>query len=319
VQLSSISKPKIVFIGSPDFAGRLLSGIIEKELADVCAVWTRRSVPAGRGRKIRESLVINAARSSGIPCYQTDNINDESNCRILTEHRPDIAFVAAFGQIIQPSFYDIPVYGTFNLHFSLLPYLRGASPVQSAILSGAETSGVTIQKICRRLDEGDIALQREFSISGLRAPDVFEISLTESLSLLNDFFSRAPESFQTLTPQNHSIATYCGKIVKTAGKISRKTGSLDALRMFRAYFPIPGTFFCVDGKKFIIEETSEILPADHGRQVGVLYHLNKKRLFLGLTDGVLEIKAIRPENRSPMDSRSFLNGTKMPLPLAIDD
>lgn len=275
-------------------------------MARPLAAFTKPGKPQGRGLEVRETRLDTFCGSQGIPLFKPDKASTPENEKILSDLAPDLLFVIAFGQILRPSFYQIPKYGAFNLHFSLLPKYRGASPITSAILDGREEIGLTIQKINEKMDEGDVALQSVFPIQGLRAPAVFEKSVRESIPLLESFFSGAPGTFTNLKKQNAAEATYCTKTQKESGRISPDSHLVQVERMLRAYDPWPGIFLDAEGKRYRILELGEKKVSTE-KEYGFVERTDKWELSLVLPDGRASIEKIQPEGKRAMPARDFLN------------
>ena len=309
--------PSIVFIGTPDFAGEILAFIAREKLAHVKAAWTRPSKPRGRGQKIEPGLFLSTCLCYGIPCHETEDISSEENVHLLRSLDVDLAIVVAFGEIIKPAFYEMPRYKTYNLHFSLLPKYRGASPIQTAIIHGERQSGITLQRINARMDEGDVALKRRFSIHGLSAKEVLRKSTEESFALFKEFLETYQILSQKLTPQDHEKASYCQKIHKEAGWIRPHTSFERVKRMLLAYDPWPGVYFSIGRKRYQVIRVSDYSEGMES-EPGTLASLGRNFLCLHLKGGSARIDRLKPEGKREMDANSFLNGFRMKLPVVID-
>jgi len=203
-----------------------------------------------------------------------------------------------------------------NLHFSLLPKHRGASPVQASILNGDTISGITLQAINEKMDEGEVILQRSFSIKNMNAPSVFDLALKETDILFTEFFQALEGHLSNKLAQNPSEATYCRKISKESGKIELSDSIYLIEKRFRAYDPWPGVFFYLDGIKYEIKGISEII-SNNPSKPGLLDTYNSKFLSLSLKDGYVIIDRIKKEGKKEMDTASFLNGSKITFPILI--
>jgi methionyl-tRNA formyltransferase len=153
---------RVVFMGTPYFAKEILAYLLENEIK-INLVVTQPDKPAGRKKVLKSSEVKIFAEEKDLPLKQFERL-DEKALSEITEINPDIIIVAAYGMIIPPNFLEIPKFGFINIHTSLLPKLRGASPIQTAIAQGFQETGVTIMKIDKNLDSGDILAQKEVSI-----------------------------------------------------------------------------------------------------------------------------------------------------------
>ncbi|HBE04833.1 MAG TPA: methionyl-tRNA formyltransferase, partial [Spirochaetia bacterium] len=157
-------KIKIIYLGSAPVSVRVFDLLYKNPQVEICAVWTKPDQPAGRGKRIMENPVKIKALASGIPEKNifTLNPSDPESIKLLAGVNCNLGLIAAFGKILPENFFSIPSCGMYNIHFSLLPAYRGASPVQSALLDGISETGVTLQKITAGLDEGEIILQKKF-------------------------------------------------------------------------------------------------------------------------------------------------------------
>ena len=165
---------------------------------------------------------------------------DERAIEILEKTDPDIIVVAAYGQILPQRVLDIPHFGCVNVHASLLPELRGASPIQRAIAQGDKKSGVTIMQMAAGLDTGDIITQEETDISGLTGGQLHDILADMGAALLVKTLSLIEEGRAVYRPQDENKATYAGLISKKDGKIDFTRPPEEVERMIRAYDPWPG-------------------------------------------------------------------------------
>ena len=209
---------RVIFMGTPEFAVPPLERLRQSEY-QVVAVYTRPDKPAGRGRSLASSPVKKTALTWGIPALQPVSLKKAEVVAQLAEFQPDVVVVAAFGQLLPQSVLDIPRHGCLNIHPSLLPRFRGASPVAAAILAGEEITGVSIMLMDSGLDTGPILAQTTVPIS----PQDTTGSLTTRLSgaaadLLLEVLPRWAEGEITPRPQDEAEATYSGPITKEAAE-----------------------------------------------------------------------------------------------------
>ncbi len=302
-----MTKPRVVFLGTPDFSAEILQDLVDRQLIDLVGLWTKPPKPKGRGLEIQESALQLYAKQLQIPCQTSPRLTVDDE-ELLKNLKADLALVIAFGQILKPSFFNLPTYGTFNLHFSLLPKYRGASPVPSAILSGDHETGVTLQKIAVELDAGDIARRESFALEELRAPEVFAKSIEVSKALFTNFFNAAPHSYKDLAPQNHAEATFCRKIEKSSGQITPSHTVQEVLRKLRAYEPWPGIYVSAGEKRLqVLKVAVSSVPLTSQLKPGSLTRIGKKELLLVLQDGCLMIEELKPEGKKEMAVGDYLN------------
>ncbi|MGI6114381.1 MAG: methionyl-tRNA formyltransferase, partial [Mahellales bacterium] len=232
---------KVVFMGSPDFAVPCLDMLIREH--NVVAVVTQPDRPKGRGKKMAATPVKDRALSGGIPVLQPISVKEPKVADQIRALAPDVIITAAYGQIIPPAILDIPRYGCINVHASLLPKYRGASPIQWCIINGEEETGITIMYMEEGMDTGDILLKRRLSIGR----DETAGQLHDRLSCLAvEALKTAMEGIQTGTitpiPQDHSKATYCPKLDKSMGIIDWTKDARAIKNLVRGLNPWPGAY-----------------------------------------------------------------------------
>ena len=162
----------IVFLASSAFSVEILEFILQHSLAHVRAIWTKNETIQKRNQAHSHSKIILLAKENKIPLYVPSSITSE-DVSSLKKTKVDLGLVISYGLILPKNFFSIPKYGMFNVHFSILPKYRGASPIQSAIVKGEETTGISIQKINEKMDQGDISMNDSFEIKDKTAPQIF--------------------------------------------------------------------------------------------------------------------------------------------------
>ena len=306
---------RVVFMGSPGFSVPVLKSLV-LEGCEVAAVYTQPDRPAGRGRALLSSPVKVAAESFGLPVMQPASLKGEEAVEKLRSFAPDFIVVAAFGQILPKVVLDTPKFGCINIHPSLLPKFRGASPVASAILSGDDFTGVSIMLMDEGLDTGPVLSQAQVPISVNDTTG----RLGEKLSLvaaglLTEVLPRYLRGEISPRPQDDSKATYSGTITKEAGQIDWHMPVVDIWRRVRAYQPWPGCYTRWQGKQLKILEAVP-LPDGKTSKVGQVIKLEKEpgkaRAAFGIVtgngNGVLGIVRVQLEGKRAMASAEFLPG-----------
>lgn len=210
---------KLVFLGSDPIALPLLNWLAGpgREIAQVAAVYTQPDRPVGRGQKITANAIKRWAEAQGIPVYQPGKLTDEVQTG-LAALAPDVALVMAYGHIFKDPFIATPRLGTLNLHTSILPKYRGASPIQTAIASGETETGVTLMRIVRELDAGPVAEVERVAIGpGETAMDI-EAKLADAcVPLLARNLPKLAAGTLAFAEQDHHQATFCRKLTKADG------------------------------------------------------------------------------------------------------
>lgn len=232
----------IVFAGTPEFAVPALKHLVEKGYL-ITAVYTKPDRPSGRGQKITQSPVKSFALIHQIPVYQPETLKDPNEQRQLADLNPDLIIVAAYGLILPASVLKIPKLGCINIHASLLPRWRGASPIQHAILSGDEQTGITIMQMDVGLDTGDILYQIRCPIEKEDTSQILHNRLAELGALaLAEALERLSSGSLRATQQEESGATYAHKIKKEDGNIDWKQPAIILERKIRAFNPWPAAY-----------------------------------------------------------------------------
>jgi len=235
---------RIIFMGSPDFAVPSLNAMVEAG-HEVVAVYSQPPRPAGRGKGERKTAVHERAEALGIEVRTPKSLrNDEEQARFRTLDA-DLAVVAAYGLILPKPILEAPKGGCVNVHASLLPRWRGAAPIQRAILAGDEASGVTIMRMDEGLDTGPMLLKRELDIRGRNAGEVTEELANIGADALVEWL-RSPTPPE---PQPSEGVTYASKVDKAETRIDWSKSAEEVERQVRAFNPLPGAWFEVNGER----------------------------------------------------------------------
>lgn len=296
------------FLGTPQIAAYCLEEIL-KEYTVSCVV-TSPDKPAGRGRKLTPSPVKDLSLKYDIPVLQPQSLKDPSLHEQMKEFECDLFIVVAYGKIIPRLLFDMPRYGTINLHPSLLPLYRGAAPIQWALINGEKKTGVTVQRINEELDAGDILLQDSIDIPiDMTAGELYDLVLPKGATMLLKTIGGLQDNTITPEPQDHSRATYCSKIDTETARIDWNNTSMEIHNLVRGLNPRPVAWTTFRDKKIKIWHTmpvEDILPG--ASTPGSIHIFPGKRLIVQTGSGSLEIFQLQPEGKKSMDSRSFLNG-----------
>jgi methionyl-tRNA formyltransferase len=307
-------------MGSPQFAVPSLERLIREQYS-VVAVYTQPDKPAGRGRALVSSPVKQAALSRGLPVVQPASLRETGMVAQLTGFNPDAIVVAAFGQILPPAVLSLPRLGGINIHPSLLPRFRGASPVASAILAGDEFTGVSIMLMDEGLDSGPVLTRAQIPISARDSTG----SLTAKLaligaSLLGEVLLLWSRGELTPQPQNEAEAVFCGAVTKEEGEIDWRLSAVDIWRQVRAFQPWPGGYTWWRGKSLKIIEAVP-LAGQGAFKLGEVVALASKAGFgIATGDGILGVERVQLEGKRVISAADFLRGQRdfmgavLPLP-----
>lgn len=298
---------KAVFMGTPEFASVILKALCESD-HEVELVVTQPDRARDRGKKIQITPVKETALSYGIPVIQPEKIKtDERTIEILEKTDPDIIVVAAYGQILPQRVLDIPRFGCVNVHASLLPELRGASPIQRAIARGDKKSGVTIMKMAAGLDTGDIITQEETDISGLTGGQLHDILADMGAGLLVKTLSLIEEGRAVYRPQDENKATYAGLISKKDGKIDFTRPPEEVERMIRAFDPWPGSF-CFMGDDTIKIWKAHVIDRPAQRPSGEILAVSEKGIEISCGGKVLAADEIQAPGKKRLRADEYIRG-----------
>lgn len=301
---------KVIFLGTPDFGVPALEKIMEHHIVVGCVCQPDK---VGTRGKIEFCAVKKFALSHELPLYQFEKISRDG-VEILKSLAPDIMVTAAYGQILSQEVIDIAPHGIINIHGSLLPKLRGAAPIQYAVLQGLEQTGITILKTVRKVDAGEIILQKSLDI----LPYETNGELFERMSMLGaEAVVEALHLIETgkavYTPQVEEEATFCSKITAEQEQVDWSKPSTELINLVRALNPSPAAWTTVNGKRLKIYA---MRPCDmeFNGHAGDVVECGKKSLAVMCGDGkAVYITELQAENAKRMDIVSFLNGRKIPV------
>ncbi|PIY97110.1 MAG: methionyl-tRNA formyltransferase [Candidatus Kerfeldbacteria bacterium CG_4_10_14_0_8_um_filter_42_10] len=300
-------KYNAVFFGTPYFAVPVLESIIKLPYLDLKAVVTQPDKPAGRKQELAPPPVKTVALDNDVSVLQLEKIKGEEFEREFKKLNPDVAIIVAYGRIIPQNLLDIPQYGFLNIHASLLPKYRGASPIQYAILEGEKETGVTLMKIDQGLDTGPIISQKQIDI----APgDNFE-TLHNKLAKLGAVLleESLPDYLGSKIPpasQNEFHATGTKIIEKEDGRIDWNKSAKRIERQIRAFAPWPGAYCWYNNKRLKIIEAAlaeSVINLEPGK-VGS----RDKSVLVGCGKGNLKLKIIQLEGKKPQPISEFIKG-----------
>lgn len=300
---------RIVFFGTPELAVPCLAAAAERN--EVAALVCQPDRPKGRRRKLAPPPTKEWALEHGIPVHQPRKLNDGTFAAWLKEQAPALCAVAAYGRILKQPILDVPPKGWLNVHPSLLPKYRGASPIQTAILNGDEVTGVTIMRPVLEMDAGDILLQEEAPIH----PDDTSATLSERLAeqgarMLAEGIDLVASGEAVFKPQNPDEATLCRLFEKDDGRITWSSPARDIHNLVRAAIPWPVAHCTYQGETCRIHKTEvveDIEPAEPGAVVSV----EKDRVVVATGEGGLAILVFQAPGKRAMPMGDFLRGHPM--------
>ncbi|MGI8690441.1 MAG: methionyl-tRNA formyltransferase [Thermomicrobiales bacterium] len=299
----------VVFFGSPSFAVPTLYTLVDDGRFAVRLVVTQPPRPAGRGRQVQCSAVHEAAENRGVPVATPNRLRDPDVVAMLAAAAPSLCIVAAYSKILRPEVLAVPTHGTLNLHASLLPAYRGASPIHGALLDGAAETGVSIMLMDVGLDTGPVLAQTRMFIS----PDATTGSLTDALAALG-----APLLVETAArwlrgeivpiPQDDGVATVTHLIKKEDGNVRWELAAARIARMERAYRPWPGVFTFLAGTRLLLHGLRAVPSAQESASPGTIVAVNHDGLRVRSGEGDVLVARVQPEGKSPIAADAYASG-----------
>ncbi|MEZ6196327.1 MAG: methionyl-tRNA formyltransferase [Planctomycetota bacterium] len=303
---------RIVFLGTPEFAVHALRALAASE-HEVALVVTQPDRPAGRGKKLLPPPVKSAAADLGLPVFQPEKINTRAARERVRAARPDVAVVVAYGQILRPLFLGLPAEGCLNVHASILPRWRGASPINAQILAGDDEVGVSVMKMDEGLDTGPVGLvvrepARPRETAGELHDRLAPLGGAAIVRAL-DALARGELRFE---PQDDASATRAGLLAKEDGRLDWRSPAAELDRRVRGLSPWPGAWAELGsgGETTVVQLLRAEIEAGTG-EPGTLLEARGDRLVVAAGAGSLALTEIKAAGRRPMSVRDFLNGARL--------
>lgn len=294
---------RVVFMGTPDFSVPVLEKLIES--TNVVLVVTKKDAYVGRKKVLTESPVAICAHKHNIEVYKPNKLKEDYE--YILNKKPDIIITCAYGSIVPKVVLDYPSYGCINVHASLLPKYRGASPIVASILNDEKETGITIMYMDEGIDTGNIIMSRSIEIED----NDNSLSLSNKLSLLgaNLLIDTLPKIFEGENfdiPQDNEEATYVGMLKREDEHIDFNNSVENIKNQVRAFSPEPYAFINIDDTEYKISEV-EIKKCDVSK-IGIIVEVNKDSFGITAKDGIVYIKRIKPSGKKEMPVKDFFNG-----------
>lgn len=306
---------RIAFFGTPDFAASSLMALLDGG-ENVVAVYTQPDRPRGRNRKLAAPPVKILAESCGIPVFQPDSVRRDSFLEHLSSLELDLVVVAAYGKIIPEEALSVPTHGFINVHASLLPHYRGASPIQCAVLNGDAESGITIMQMNAGLDTGDILIQHRCAIGGrTTAADLHDELALVGGEALADYLCALRSG--TLSPrvQDDAQASYAPLMTKADGEVRWDLPAEEVFNRVRGLFPWPGAYTFHAGKRIRLYPLDSASAKETEGGPGEILVAADGRIIVACGRGSVELGGLQLEGRKAMEPEAFLQG----YPLSAGD
>ncbi|MFK7824753.1 MAG: methionyl-tRNA formyltransferase [Oligoflexales bacterium] len=308
---------QIVYMGSPTSAVKPLAYLLE-HLGDgnkLLGVVSQAAKLVGRGRKKapQDPPVAKYAKEKGLTVLQPHKASDSEFLEELKKWAPDLIVTCAYGQILNQEFLKIPKRGTINIHPSRLPFYRGATPIPAALLAGEKDTAVSILFTVKALDAGNIILQKDFPIGADETAERLTDRLfLESGPLLLEALEKLKDSNFKGVEQDEAKVVHCRKIYKNQGFIDWNASAEEIYNRYRAFFPWPGSYSYLAGKRVLIEELLPVslkqVPTKGELNGSCFYDKNRELILIKTSDGYLGLRKLKASGSKSCSAQSFWNG-----------
>lgn len=295
---------KVIFAGTPDFAAKHLSALLDSE-HDVIAVYTQPDRPAGRGKKLTASPVKVLGEENGIPVYQPESLKDTEAQNELAALNADIMVVVAYGLLLPTAVLQAPTLGCINVHGSILPKWRGAAPIQRAIWAGDTETGVTIMQMDEGLDTGDMLHIATLPIemtdtSATLYEKLAHLGPAALVDVLNTFESFTPEK------QDDSIVTYAKKLSKEEALIDWRDDAAQIERNIRAFNPWPVAWMKIDEHNIKVW-SADVVAINEAVSPGTIISATKEGITIATGNGALRITSLQIPGKKALPAADVIN------------
>lgn len=304
---------KTVFMGTPDFSVPSLELLYNHPAIELCCVISQKDKPIGRSHsEFTSPEVIQFAKKNKILFFQTDNLNkDEAILDYLLRENIDLIIVLAFSQFLSQKILDIPTIGAFNIHTSLLPKYRGSAPIQYALLNGDSSTGVSIQKMVKKMDAGDICESSIIEISeDETAPQLYTRLKFKAALTLNSFVEKTLHNNLKFTKQDESLISFAPILKKEDGYLDFKHMDSKTIKnKIRALNPWPGTYINLNNKRLKVFRVQKHHLSLKPGEINIKHN----ELLIGCFDQTLRLLEVQLEGKTKVQDTFFLNGNKQDL------
>ncbi len=304
---------RILFMGTPDFAEMSLRALVENG-QNVVGVISQPDKQKGRGMKVQYCDVKKYALEKELPVYQPETLKDEAIKGLLEELCPDIIVVVAYGKILPEYVLKFPKYGCINVHGSLLPEYRGASPIQRAVIDGKKVTGVTTMYMDKGLDTGDMLMTREYEIGeNTNTGEAFDDLAKIGAELLLETLDGLEKGTITPVKQDEAKATYAEKIFKDECAVNFDDNAQTVHNKIRGLYPFPGAFCYHDGKMLKLCESRLYKDNAPDGKSGEVVGLSKDGILVKCREGAVLLTKVKPEGKGVMNAVDLINGRKIAM------
>lgn len=295
---------RVVFMGTPEFGVPSLRALARHH--DVLAAYTRPDAASGRGPAKRPSAVKIAAEELAIPVRQPSTLRDAAEQSSFASLGADVVAVAAYGLILPRAVLEAAPLGAVNVHGSLLPRWRGAAPIQRAILAGDSATGVSIMRMEEGLDTGPFCRQTAIEIDGRSASELTGLVAVLGAESLVQALPSIADGSAVWIEQDEALATYAEKVTKDDVRIAPGMSAQDASRRVRASMPASPSRVTIAGRGVALLDAS----ASDSAVLQGSVEVTTTALLLGVSDGAIEVRRLKPDGKNEMDAVAWVRGIK---------
>ncbi len=310
---------RIIFMGTPDFSVPALKALANEPGFDILLVVTQPDRPKGRGKKLAPSPVKQAALDLGFDVFQPEKLNTQEGIQRLSALDPDYFVVVAFGQILSQSILDIPKIYPINIHASLLPKYRGATPIQAAVMNMDKETGITTMVMAKGMDTGDMLLKSNTPIDpDDTAQDVHDRLAKIGGDLICETINKINLGELTPQPQDDAKATYVSMLKKSDGLIDWHRTDKEVCAHINAMTPWPGAFTHLAGKRLKIFKAIPGPRVSEQAEPGEILSCDSGGIQVATAKNCVLIKELMGSSGKRLDSDAFLRGNKINLPARFE-
>ena len=298
---------RIIFMGTPEISAKVLEGIISDGF-NVVALIAQPDRPVGRKQILEPVPTKVVAEKYNIPVYQPLKIRKEYD--FIKDLKPDVIVTLAYGQIVPQGLLDIPTYGAINLHGSLLPKYRGAAPIQYALINGDKVTGMTLMKMVKEMDAGEMYDKEEIAIEESdNMTSLFDKMGDAALRLILRALPKYLNHEYVGIPQDENHVSYCPTIKPEEEKLDLSQNKEKIIGYIRALSEVPGAYLYLDQQKVKIYK-AQIVSDEVSGTIGEIIKADKNGFHLQLSNGVISLLEVQKEGKKKIDYKSFINGNQ---------
>ena len=303
---------RILFFGTPSFASPSLEALIKSE-DKIIGIVTQPDRPKGRGKKLSPPPIKLLAKGHNLSIYQPKIARDKEFINLVRDLKPDLIVIVAYGQILPKEILNIPALGAICVHPSLLPKYRGAAPINWAIINGERATGVTIFKICEKLDSGDIILQRATEVSpGETAGEIHDRLAEMGAKVLLDAIRGMKKGTLHAVRQDESLATYAPRLRKEDGLINWSRPAKAIANLICGLDPWPSAYTYLDGELLKLFKARAI-SLDREVQPGTILEIDSTTIKVAAKDGAVLIEELQRPGKKRLKVSEFVKGYSISL------